>query len=281
MAPSLTKSFRPCRIIWDSIKIDTKKKTFTFTTEFGHTIISKLQNSVSVNQSMEYPGHPEYVVNFGFKPIKVDNEKNVTNFKEMKNILKKRNMIENEDKFDDVMIGFVYAQPEDPMNHTWMLQFRVNGQVVGTLNSLQIDTKNCPLKTFAWHENNIWHLRFFVERKDIKMLEEYEPNKVRLVGKGIKTIITSTSEDIPKEYEKLRMRCNVKDNLWIIEFLDKKNNTIKDFIMKNIKINSPTYGEALFDHDKPWVSSYSIHKEIQDIQILDDLMVIQGVIPNQ
>jgi len=75
LAPTLNTSFRPSKIIWDSIKIDIKKKTFTFTTEFGHIITCKLKNGVSVNQSIEYPEHPEYVINWGFKPIKVDNGK--------------------------------------------------------------------------------------------------------------------------------------------------------------------------------------------------------------
>jgi len=282
MAPTLNVSYRPINIKWNSIKINTNKKTITFTTEFGHTITSKILNQVSVNQSVEYPERPEYSIGFGYTPLKVTNEKNVINFQEMKEILVKRNVIDSDYDFDDVMIGFVYSFDSDPINHTWMIQFRKTGNVIGVLNYLSMEVKNCPLQSISWHDEDpkgIWHMRFYVQKNDIKTILEYEPNKVRIIGKGIKKIISETSEEIPEDYERIRIRCDVKKNDWIIEFL-KKESVTKSFIMKNIKCNTPMYGEALFDHPKPWVSSLILRKEVQNIQILDDLMVIQGNTPN-
>ncbi len=196
--------------------------------------------------------------------------------KQIREILKKRNILETADTFDDVMVGFVYSAEGDPNNHTWMFQFRVNGQVVGTMNYINIDVRNCPMKTFSWHENDFWHMRFFIEKKDIESIKELEFNKAVLTGKGIKQIISETSEEIPKEYERVRLRCDVKKNNWFAEFLDKKHSMIKSILIKNIKCSAPLYGDVDYMHPKPWVSDYCLKKEIQDIQILDDLLVIQG-----
>jgi len=276
MAPKPLTSWRQVNIKWDSIKFDPEKKTWTFTTEFGHTITSLIEPMITVNQTIEYPEYPSYSVQFNYKPIKVKPLEGAKNLQQIREVLKDRNILENTDKFDDVMIGFVYANNTDPMNHTWMFQFRKNGQVMGVMNYLNINVKNCPMKTFAWFENEIWHLRFVVKREDIKSLQEYELNKALLIGKGVKKTISETSEDIPKEYDKIRMRCNVQKNFWITDFLDKKKNIIKSFNCQDMKCSAPVYGEADFDHAKPWVSQYALKKEVENVQILDDMIVIQG-----
>jgi len=275
LAQSINISYRPVKIDFNSIKVDNKKKTISFTTEFGHKITSKIVNGVIVNQTTNYPDHPDYVVNLGLTPIKVADSKNPKSIKEIRDILKNRDVLEDSTDYDDIMIGFVYADDKDPMNHTWMFQFRKNDQIVGTLNYLNIDILNCPMKSYAWHEFNIWHLRLVVDKKDIKMVEEYEFNKVRLIGKGIKLLIDSSSMTIPTKYDKLRLRCDVKNNFWLSDFiLDSK--VIKTIKSKDIKLNSNVFGEALFDHPKPWVSQNILQEDIQDIQIIDDLLIIQG-----
>jgi len=277
LAPQPRKSVRACGIKWKTLSVDPEKHTFTFETEFGHKIINKIINNLQVNQETEFPQpYPEYFIQMAFKPLKVESLKTSKNMNEMREILRKRNILDGGDVFDDVMVGFVYSQPQDPNNHTWMFQFRLNGQIVGTMNYLNIDVRNCPMKTHGWFENEIWHLRFVVEKKDIKAIEEYEFNKAVLIGKGIKKIISSTSEEIPKDYDRLRMRCDVKKNNWFAEFLDKKQSIVKAFTLKNIKCSAPIYGNSDFIHQKPWVSDFCLKKEIQDIQILDDLLVIQG-----
>jgi len=277
MAPKPRKSIRPVGIKWNTLEVDAKKHLFIFETEFGHKITSKIINNMQVNQETEFPQpYPEYFVQYSFKPLKVEPQKNSKNMKDMRDILRRRNILDQEDVFDDVMIGFVYGDERDPNNHTWMFQFRLNGQVVGTMNYINIDVRKCPMKTFAWFENEIWHLRFFIEKKDIKSIEEVSFNNAVLTGKGIKKIISSTSEEIPKEYDRVRMRCDVKKNNWFAEFLDRKQSIIKIFTLKNIKCSAPIYGNVDFMHPKPWVSDYCLKKEIQDIQILDDLLVIQG-----
>jgi len=277
MAPQPRKSVRACGIKWDTLEVDAKKHLLIFETEFGHKITSKIINNMQVNQETEFPQrYPEYFVQYAFKPLKVEPQKNAKDMKDMRDILRRRNILDQADVFDDVMVGFVYGDERDPNNHTWMFQFRLNGQIVGTMNYLNIDVRQCPMKTFAWFENGVWHLRFFIEKKDIKSIEEVSFNNAVLTGKGIKKIISSTSEEIPKEYDRVRMRCDVKKNNWFAEFLDSKQSIIKTFTLKNIKCSAPIYGNADFMHPKPWVSDYCLKKEIQDIQILDDLLVIQG-----
>lgn len=277
MPPKLTKSYRPVEIDFKTIKIDPIKRTFTFITEFGHIITSKLENGVSIDQVTDFPDHPDYVVTFPMTPIKVENNKDSKNLKEIREILKQRNVLNQKDDYDDIMIGFVYADDRDPMNHTWMIQFRKNQQVIGVLNFLSINTENCPMKSYAWHEGDYWHLRLVIDRKNIKMIQEYDFNKIKIIGKGIKKLIDSTSETIPKKYDKLRLRCDVKNNFWFGDFILNEE-VIKTIKTRDVKLNANLFGESLFNHEKPWVSENILYEDVQDIQILDDLMIIQGKI---
>ena len=65
-------------------------------------------------------------VTLGGTAIAEDDEKPKTK-EYLKSILEKEPIMPTHWKYDDIMVGFVYATNEDPNNHKWMLTPRIKG----------------------------------------------------------------------------------------------------------------------------------------------------------
>jgi hypothetical protein len=116
---------------------------------------------------------PDFTTDVNLKFIKVEKLDSYKSRDELREELKKTNIITDNLIFDRILLGFVYSDKSDPNNHRWWLDFRDkdNNNVYNYFTDKLII--NASVTTTAWHDedpNGVWHGRFVLDKK-VKILE--------------------------------------------------------------------------------------------------------------
>ncbi len=254
--------------------------------KFGMELHYKMDPLTTIDFETKYDdGMPDFTTSVQLEFIKVVKLKNLKSQDEITNILKKESIIPPDLVYDHVLVGFTYGNDTDPNNHRWWLDFRdTKNQSVYNYYSDKLEI-NCPITTKAWHDedpNGIWHGRFVLSKNELKTILEPEHGKL-IVNGNLKYACSRIDknkvcsiENVPKETESLRLRYNVREDIWFCDVLDKADNQIAQIPCKSIICDAKMYSEVKMIGDKPKVNMRVNINDISEVAIAINSLIIRG-----
>lgn len=267
------------------IKSKLKDDTLIVKTDFGLDVYYKISHTTSVDSITKYDdGIPDFATDIGIDFIKVVKHKKAKTRQEITSILKKESIIPHDLVFDRILLGFVYADNTDPNNFRWWLDFRdAKDQSIYNYYTDDIEI-NCPITTTKWHDNDpngIWHGRMVFSPNELQTILEPKPGKLIVSGElrskiSLDTKKICSSQNIPEKTESLRLRYNIREDLWLCDILDKEEKEIKTIPSKSIMCDAKMYGNILIEGDKPKVSVKVKIEDISDMGIAFNGLIIRG-----
>jgi len=276
-------------IIQKPIKSTSDVKEITITNEFGFEEKFKVNFTTYINLDTYDPvncencknGIPELQTIINLQPIGIKKTNKFTSRTKMIEAMKGRNIIPPLLKYDNILVGFVYSDATDPNNHKWWLDFRdKQDQNIYNIYSDELDIFT-PITTRAWHDN-IWHGRYVISNKDIISIQNPKSNKLVIVGNKV-PIDSPTSdnvcsiENVPSKTKWIKARYNIIEDIWFCDFIDSKGNTLRTTPAKRLLIDAPMYGVVEQNTSKPKTSIKINLKDISDISIALDSLIIRGI----
>lgn len=230
-------------------------------------------------------GIPDFATSASLKFIKIVKHKNIKSHDEIKEILRKESIIPPDLEYDHMLLGFVYATDSDPNNHRWWLDFR-NSKDQSVYNYFGDRVEiNCPITTKAWHDsdpNGIWHGRFVFSSNELKSIIEEDIGILKINGKlrteckplDINRVCNITN--VPENTVSLRLRYNIREDIWFCDILDKEDKQIGQIPCKSIICDAKMYGQITMIGGKPRVSTRVNINDISDIAIAINSLIIRG-----
>ena len=280
MAPTNLKSFRQIKVDLKGLEFDPEKGMIRMPVEFGYRVIFAVEPHVSINPYDPFQNQsPEVQSNIFLRPIKMEPTDKAVPQAEILKIMKTRDVIPEDVGYQDMTIGFTYANAQNPNNHKWMLEFRRNKNIFWALHFLGISVNKVPLQTTSWFDG-IYHGRFLVNKTDIAVTLEKKPGYVELQGKDLKKKIPLGNVSlIPDGVDRIRLRFNTKEDFWYADLLAPKEviSKLKPLKMKNITAEN-IFMEGVADHSfqKPKVYYIIKVKDIANIMLMAGNLIIQG-----
>ena len=281
MAPTNTKSFRQIKSYLKELEFDPEKGMVRLPVEFGYKVIFAIEPHVSLNPYDPFKGNtPEIQSNIMLRPVKIEGGPDAITQAKLVEILKARDVIPEEISYQDMTIGFTYANAQNPQNHKWMLEFRRNKNIFWALHFLGVSVNKVPVQTTSWFDG-IFHGRFLVNKQDIGKTVEITPGYVELQGKDMKKKIPKGDTSlIPEGVDRIRLRFNIKEDFWYGDLLAPKEviSKLKPLKFKNITADN-MYFEGVADHSfqKPKVFYIAKVKDIASIMIMANNLILQGL----
>lgn len=273
------KSFRQITTKNESIEFDQKSAIMTIEDEFGYKIQFHVEPMISINQYTPFMNNvPEYQTNIIMRPVKIDRTQDSLNQQAIQKRLLDKSVVPDKLDYDNFSIGFIYATPDNPMNHKWMLEYRKNGQIFYAQHFEGIRMENVNIGTTSWN-NGIWHGRFTVKNGDFKTILEEKPNHIVIQGKApSKHTPKGDTSLIPDGITKLKFRYNIKTDTWYADMIDQNGGTaatplsFKSVLGENVTM----YGDIDWGHPKPKVSTHIDVSKIKEIKLMSDTLIVQG-----
>jgi len=254
--------------------------------QFGYEIHYKIIPVTTIDPVTKYDDNlPDIATSVDLQFIKTIKLSNAKTHDEVAEILKKESIIPPNLVFDHILWGFVYSDKTDPNNHRWWLDFKNDkNQSVYNYYSDKIEI-NCPITTKSWHDENpdgIWHGRFVLSPKEIKTILEPKSGVLKIYGKlkseckPIDTKKVCSVANIPDKTESLRLRYNIREDIWFCDILDKTDKQIGQIPCKSIICDAKMYGEVITIGEKPRVSMRININDISDVAIAINSLIIRG-----
>lgn len=232
-------------------------------TETGHIIKCKLKANVLVDLDQDDNGNPFFFIEVPPTYDGVELTKNSMTLETVRNEFENKNIIPDNLEYDHIQVGFAYTDANDPNNHKWMLHFMdVNNNVLSGFYGTEISI-DCPFTTFSW-DDGVWHGRFVVYKKDVKLLREKETGKFVLEGYG-KGIEQQKVNPIDEKVKSIILRFNNRTNMWYCDLHDKKQK-IGEMPCKNIICDVPFSGSI----------DYSAQPKVKASAVID-ISKIEGI----
>ncbi len=254
--------------------------------ELGYKIHFKIKHSTMVDAVTDYTedNYPDFSTIVSLDFVKLEPLKDAKTKKETLEVLKTKSVIPGNLKYDHILLGFVY-DAASPQNHRWWLDFRdSNNQTVFSYWMDKVEI-NCPITTKSWHDpdpEGIWHGRFVLSPNEVKTILEPKIGTINVNGKlrdeckPLDTKKVCSMENIPDNTESLRLRYNIREDIWFCDILDKAEKQIGQIPCKNIICDARMYGEIKLIGDKPRVSTRINVADISDIAIAINSLIIRG-----
>jgi len=267
--------------LWKPIKSKSDTKRVTVEDEFGFIQIFDLEHETYILPENYDPenckwckkGIPELRTTFKTTLVDQSKTKNSVPREKIIELLKTRSIIPPSLEWDNILVGFVYADETDPNNHRWWINFRnKQDQSIHSIWTDKVESR-CSISTRSWMDG-IWHGRFVVAKNDLESIQE-ENGKLFLIGKKKDTPKHDVSK-IPKGTESLRLRFNIRENLWFCDFLDKKDEEITSVPTKNIDSDAVMFGHVINIGDRPKVSMKIYPKDISKFSLELNSITIRG-----
>ena len=281
MAPTNTKAFRQIKSYVKELEFDPEKGMIRLPIEFGYKVIFAIESHISLNPYDPFQnGSPEIQSNIMLRPIKIEGGPKAIPQAKLVEILKERDVIPEDLAYQDMTIGFTYANAQNPQNHKWMLEFRRNKNIFWALHFLGISVNKVPLQTISWFDG-IYHGRFIVNKQDIGKTVEKTPGWIELQGKEMdKKIPKGNTSLIPEGVDRIRLRFNIKEDFWYGDLLAPKEviSKLKPLKFKNITAEN-LFLEGVADHSfqKPKVYYIVKTKDVANIMLMANNLIIQGL----
>ena len=255
--------------------------------QFGYELHYKIHPLVTVDPITKFDdGLPDFTTEINLEFLKTVKLKDAKTQDEVANILKKESIIPQHLVYDHVLLGFVYSSPEDPNNHRWWLDFRDSkNQSVYNYFADKVEV-NCPITTKSWHDqdpNGIWHGRMVFSNTEIQSIMEPDFGKLTINGKlrseckPIDSKRVCSTQNMPEETESLRLRYNIREDIWFCDILDKKDKQIGQIPCKSIISDARMYGEVRMVGNKPKVSTRINISDISDVAVAINSLIIRGI----
>lgn len=273
----------PNKKIFRSIRFKSDIKTLVVRTEIGYDLVFELHPQIRVApyESTE-KGTPEFQTSIVWKLKGARPRGNAMKVPQIKDLVKDRSLLPMDGDWDIAQLGYVYSNNRDPNNHRWWLEaLKSTGQGIGnydsTLSEYMFDiSSTAPIGTRAWFDG-IHHGRFIIQKDNIKDVIEISPGKVTITGNGKgKLGDIKGNVDIPEGSIVLRLRFDIRKNVWYSEFLDSKGVVLKMLestnIMSDVKFKSHTIPHP----SRPKVSGMIMVKDIDKIKTDNQLTMIKG-----
>jgi len=271
------------RVVKSKLKDDT---LIVEVPDMGLRLHYKITHSTTVDSETKYADNiPDFTTDVELTFVKMEKLSNFKNQTQIKAILKKESIIPYDLVYDHILLGFVYADSTDPNNYRWWLDFKDSkNQSVYHYYGDKIQM-NCPVTTKSWHDpdpNGIWHGRFVLSPNEVKTILEPKKGVLNIIGKlkaeckPLDTKKVCSIANIPDKAESLRLRYNVREDIWFCDILDKTDKQIGQIPCKSIICDAKMYGEVVTIGDKPKVSTRINVKDISDVAIAINSLIIRG-----
>lgn len=253
--------------------------------EFGYKIHYKLVPETFLYSDRVDDDKPHFSTGMELEFIKLEaTDKSKTN-EEIDKIFRNKSIIPPSLVYDHILLGFVYADDNDPNNFRWWLDFRDNkNQNVYHYYTDNIEI-NSPITTKSWHDedpNGIWHGRMVFSSNELQSILEPTPGKLVVRGKLRKQCKPlnqkniCSSQDIPEKTESLRLRYNIREDIWFCDILDKEDKEIGVIPCKNIICDAKMYGQVFAVGNKRRVSTRININDVSEVGIAINSLIIRG-----
>lgn len=264
-------------IDFSTATFDPETGFLTFSTDIGYEISAKLSPHVKIQDQMSGT-EPILTTQINTTELSLIGKKNAIKTQEQLNeYLKKTSIVPKSFLYEDILIGFIYSNQEDPTNHQWMLQIRnEQGQfieIIPIANKIDISV---PTSTYSWFEGQNWHGRMKVIKSDIEEIKQLGPDHIEVIGKKCGGHPKGDLSLIPEETQKLVISYNIFTNKWYVHCM-KENKELKEIKCDNIITDCKTKGFVNRSFLKPKVTQEIDIKDISSIQFLSNTVIIYGI----
>lgn len=262
-------------------KISIKGNKITVLNEYGYKEVYEIIYNTFIDPSLYDPdnckmckkGIPEIQTTFKFRLIDQSKLKTSSSRNKIIKDLETKNIIPESLEYDRIFLGFVYSNEQDQNNHKWWLDFRdINNNSVYNYYGQDIEL-NCPITTTSWNDGG-WHGRYVIDKNQVdKILDN---GKIIINGKLSHNKKVDLS-NLPKETKSLRIRYNIRENIWLCDVLDNKGNELEVIPCKSIICDVKMSGVIYESGDKPKVSIKIKIKDVSSLTTMLNNLIIKGV----
>jgi len=262
-----------------------KDGVLTIETEYGYEVSFNMKPFFGINTTRPWMKNvkqidiPEFQTAFNMQPIAVNAlDGKAKTRDEVLEHLKSRNVLPEGIDFDNFTVGFVYATPDNPMNHKWMLEFRKNKRIFHAMHFSGVII-DCPFSTTSWHDN-IYHGRFQIDKNTYTKVTEQKPGWVTILGNKSKHSAKGDVGMIPDGCVDIRFRFNVKTDYWYADFLNTKGETISKPLQMHDILGEGVIVKGDIDWDtnpaKPKVTMHADPKDVKNMMMMAETLVLKG-----
>jgi|TARA_R110000851_G_C12975626_1_gene555803 hypothetical protein len=278
----------PNNDVYRSIRFKSDVKTLIVRTEVGYDMIFDINPQIRVNPYDESEnGTPKFQSSLIWTLRGVRPRGTAMKQGEIEATVKDRSMLPMDIDWDVAQLGFVYSTSRDPNNHRWWLEALKSGQKMGEFDSLLSEytlgvTSTAPMGTRSWFDG-IHHGRFIFPKDSIKDAKEISKGHVFIEGNGKGRLGDIESNvDIPQTCIALRLRFDIRKNIWYSEFIDSTGTQVGDTIISTgLKSDAKFKGHIMIDpanQGRPKVSGMIMRDNIISMNTNSDLTMIKGTV---
>ncbi len=270
------------RVVKSTLKNNIIKVTVP---DLGYELHYEMTPIITVDPITKYDdGLPDFGSSIELKFIKTVKLTNAKTHEEVSNMMRKESIIPYNLTYDHILVGFVYDEKSQD-NHRWWLDLRdTNNQSVYTIFGDKIEI-NGPTTTKSWHDpdpNGIWHGRFVLSASEVKTILEPDHgvliinSKLKSQCKPLDANKVCSLNNVPEGTESLRLRYNIREDIWFADILDKQDKQIGQIPCKSIICDAKQYGVVTKIGDKALVSMRININDISEIAIAINSLIIRG-----
>jgi len=278
----------PNNDVYRSIRFKSDIKTLVVRTEIGYDMVFDITPQVRVDPyESSDNGTPKFQSSLIWTLRGVRARGTAMKQGEIEATIKDRSLLPMDVEWDVAQLGFVYSSPKDPNNHRWWLEALKSGQKMGQFDSLLSEytlavSSTAPMGTRSWFDG-IHHGRFVFPKDSIKDAKEIGRGHVFIEGNGKGRLGDIESNvSIPETCVALRLRFDIRKNVWYSEFIDSAGTQLGDTITSTgLKSDALFKGHIMQDptgQGRPKVSGMIMRDNLISMNTNADLTMIKGTI---
>lgn len=268
--------------VYRSVRYKSDVQQFVVRTEIGYDLVFELQPQIRVSpyESTEQ-GTPKFQTQVIWNLKGARPRGNAMKVHEIENLVKGRDVIPKDLGYDLVQLGFVYSTARDPNQHRWWLEGLKAGGKMGEFDSLMSEyvlgvESTAPMGTRSWFDG-IHHGRFTFSNDNIDSIEEQYPGHIMINGNGKgKLGDIESNVDIPETCSFVRLRFDVRKDVWYIEMLDQGGNVLSTIVSTGVLSDAHFKGHIIPDQIRPKVSGMIKRSDIEKINTNSQLTMIKA-----
>lgn len=266
-----------------SVRYKADVKTLVVRTEIGYDLIFDLLPQIRVNPyETTDQGTPKFQTSIVWSLKGARPRGNAMKIQDIEKIIKSRSLLPEELDYDIAQLGFVYSNARDPNNHRWWIEALKAGQKMGTFTSLLSEysldiLSTAPIGTRSWFDG-IHHGRFTFAKDSIDKVTEEGKNRIMVHGNGKGGLgDIKPNVEIPETCKFLRLRFDIRKNIWYTEMLDESGKMVgPQIISANIKSDAKFKGHTIADPNRPKVSGLILRENVIGIMTDAQMTMIKG-----
>jgi len=278
----------PNNDVYRSIRYKADVKTLVVRTEIGYDMVFDITPQVRVDPyESSDNGTPKFQSSLLWTLRGVRARGTAMKQGEIETTIKDRSLLPMDVDWDVAQLGFVYSTSRDPNNHRWWLESLKSGNKMGQFDSLLSEytlavSATAPMGTRSWFDG-IHHGRFIFSKDGIKEAKEIGRGHVFIEGNGKGRLGDIESNvEIPDNCSALRLRFDIRKNVWYSEFIDIEGKQLGDTITSTgLKSDAKFKGHIMQDptgQGRPKVSGMILRENLISMNTNADLTMIKGTV---